>query len=72
LERRSRNVPNDTHQREDHIKEFLERNPQVAKAMDAWSKATVQYEEAFRQFLIMPIAYSSTSSVGAPAQTRNR
>jgi hypothetical protein len=65
-------VPNDTDLREDRVKEFLRRNPQVVEAMDAWSKSTVQYEEAFRQFLIMPVAYSSTSTVSGPPQPRNR
>ncbi|MFZ0680057.1 hypothetical protein [Candidatus Binatus sp.] len=48
----------------DHVKKFLEENPQVAEAMDQWSKSTLLYEEAFRQFLSMPLSYNSTSSVG--------
>jgi hypothetical protein len=52
---------------DERVKEFLANNPQVVRAMEAWAKTSAQYEEAIGQSLLMPVAYSGTSAVAAPA-----
>jgi hypothetical protein len=48
---------------DERVAEYLKANPQVADAIKNWAESSVSYEDALKPFLLMPVSYSSTSSV---------
>ena len=51
---------------DEKVKEFLDRNPEVQRAMEVWATSASKYEEAMRAFLQMPRVYGGGSTAATP------
>jgi len=57
---------------DEKVKEFLDRNPEAQRVMEAWATSVSKYEEAMRAFLQMPRVYGGGSTAAAPPPTASQ